>query len=105
MTVRRSTSDASSGVLTFIANKLSNSATAFSEAIFGVNVTERRIMPLLAIEHGIPASRICQVIGFDRGPLGRTVTVMQGAVSRDRSDPHDGRTHSMSSTEKEAHNT
>ena len=40
--------------ITFIANKLSNSATAFYQKNFGVNVTEWRIMSLLAIEPGIP---------------------------------------------------
>ena len=54
--------------VTFIANKLSNSATVFYQRNFGVNVTEWRIMSLLAIEPGIPASRICNVIGFDKGP-------------------------------------
>src|SRR5207237_8073076 len=50
--------------ITFIGNKLSNSATAFYQKNFGVNVTEWRIISQLAIEPGIPASRICQVIGF-----------------------------------------
>lgn len=63
--------------VTFIANKLSNSATAFYQRKFGVNVTEWRIMSLLAIEPGIPASRICLVIGFNKGPVSRTLAVMQ----------------------------
>jgi DNA-binding MarR family transcriptional regulator len=63
--------------VTFIANKLSRSATAFYQKRFGVNVTEWRIMSLLAIEPGIPASRICHVIGFDKGPVSRTLTMMQ----------------------------
>src|SRR5258708_10049605 len=53
--------------VTFIANKLSRSATAFYQRRFGVNVTEWRMMSLLAIEPGITASRICYVIGFDKG--------------------------------------
>src|SRR5258708_8358860 len=63
--------------VTFIANKLSRSATAFYQKRFGVNVTEWRIMSLLAIEPGITASRICHVIGFDKGPVSRTLTIMQ----------------------------
>src|SRR6516225_12095007 len=63
--------------ITFIANKLSNSATALYQREFGVNVTEWRIMSLLAIEPGIPASRICHVIGFDKGPVSRTLAAMQ----------------------------
>ncbi len=87
--------------VTFIANKLSRSATAFYQKRFGVNVTEWRIMSLLAIEPGITASRICHVIGFDKGPVSRTLAVMQ---RRDliaiKTDPRDGRSHSISLTSK-----
>ncbi|QQN64102.1 winged helix-turn-helix transcriptional regulator [Bradyrhizobium diazoefficiens] len=87
--------------ITFIANKLSNSATTFYQKQFGVNVTEWRIMSLLAIEPGIPASRICHVIGFDKGPVSRTLAGLEerGHVSI-RTDPNDGRTHSISLTAK-----
>ena len=85
--------------ITFIANKLSNSATVFYQRNFGVNVTEWRIMSLLAIEPGIPASRICHVIGFDKGPVSRNLAVMQkrGLVAI-RTAPDDGRTHAISLT-------
>jgi DNA-binding MarR family transcriptional regulator len=88
-------------IITFIANKLSNSATAFYQRNFGVNVTEWRIMSLLAIEPGIPASRICSVIGFDKGPVSRTLAVMKkrGLVAI-RSAPEDGRSHAISLTTK-----
>jgi DNA-binding MarR family transcriptional regulator len=87
--------------ITFIANKLSNSATVFYQKNFGVNVTEWRIMSLLAIEPGIPASRICHVIGFDKGPVSRTLSLLQkrGLVAI-RTSPDDGRTHSISLTSK-----
>jgi DNA-binding MarR family transcriptional regulator len=87
--------------ITFIANKLSNSATALYQSNFGVNVTEWRIMALLAIEPDIPASRICHVIGFDKGPVSRTLGIMQkrGLVAI-RPDPSDGRTHAISLTAK-----
>jgi DNA-binding MarR family transcriptional regulator len=87
--------------ITFIANKLSNSATAYYQKNFGVNVTDWRIMSLLAIEPGIPASRICHVIGFDKGPVSRTLSVLQkrGLVTI-RTAPDDGRTHSISLTAK-----
>jgi DNA-binding MarR family transcriptional regulator len=87
--------------ITFIANKLSNSATVYYQRNFGVNVTDWRIMSLLAIEPGIPASRICHVIGFDKGPVSRTLSVLQkrGLVTI-RTAPDDGRTHSISLTAK-----
>ena len=87
--------------ITFIANKLSNSATAFYQKNFAINVTEWRIMSLLAIEPGIPASRICQVIGFNKGPVSRTLAEMEkrGLIAI-RTDPEDGRTHSISLSAK-----
>ena len=87
--------------VTFIANKLSNSATAVYQRNFGINITEWRVMTQLALEPGIPASRICQVIGFNKGPISRTLAVMQkrGLVTI-RTDPNDARTHSISLTAK-----
>src|SRR5690242_4437316 len=88
-------------LITFIANKLSNSATTVYQRNFGINVTEWRIMTQLALEPGIPASRICRVIGFNKGPVSRTLALMQkrGLVTI-RTDPKDGRTHSISLTAK-----
>lgn len=87
------------GFVTFIANKLSNSATSFYQRHFGVNVTEWRIMSQLAIEPGIPASRICHIIGFDKGPVSRTLALLQkrGLVAI-RANPNDGRSHSITLT-------
>src|SRR3954462_14692883 len=84
-------------LITFIANKLSRSATVVYQKRFGVNVTEWRILSLLAIEPEISAARICHVIGFDKGPVSRTLAGMEerGLVSI-RTDPKDGRSHSIS---------
>jgi len=86
-------------LVTFIGNKLSTSATVFYQRNFGVNVTEWRIMSLLAIEPGIPASRICHVIGFDKGPVSRTLAMLRkrGLVAI-RTAPDDGRSHSITLT-------
>jgi DNA-binding MarR family transcriptional regulator len=86
-------------LVTFIGNKLSTTATAFYQRNFGVNVTEWRIMSQLAIEPGIPASRICHVIGFDKGPVSRTLAMLQkrGLVAI-RAAPDDGRSHSIALT-------
>jgi DNA-binding MarR family transcriptional regulator len=88
-------------LITFIANKLSRSATVLYQKRFGVNVTEWRILVLLAVEPGIPASRICHVIGFDKGPVSRTLSIMQqrGLITV-KVDPNDGRTHSITLTPK-----
>ena len=88
-------------LITFIANKLSRSATVLYQKRFGVNVTEWRVLALLAIEPAISAARICHVIGYDKGPVSRTLAVMEerGLVSI-RTDRHDGRTHAISLTPK-----
>lgn len=88
-------------LVTFIANKLSRSATALYQKRFGVNITEWRILALLAIEPEISAARICHVIGFDKGPVSRTLSVMQArglvAIKTDRLD---ARSHAISLTAK-----
>jgi DNA-binding MarR family transcriptional regulator len=86
-------------LITFIGNKLSRSASSLYQQAFGINVTEWRILSLLAIETGIPAARICQVIGFDKGPVSRTLALLQkrGLVTI-ATDPNDGRSHSISLT-------
>jgi len=88
-------------LITFIANKLSRSATVLYQKRFGVNVTEWRILALLAIEPEISAARICHVIGFDKGPVSRTLAVMEehGLVVI-KPDRQDGRTHAISLTSK-----
>jgi DNA-binding MarR family transcriptional regulator len=88
-------------LITFIANKLSRSATVLYQKRFGVNVTEWRILALLAIEPAISAARICHVIGFDKGPVSRTLAVMeQSGLVTIRTDESDGRTHAISLTSK-----
>ena len=73
-------------LVTFIANKLSRSATVLYQKRFAVNITEWRILALLAIEPEISAARICHVIGFDKGPVSRTLTAMkERGCSRSRS--------------------
>ena len=90
-------------LITFIANKLSRSATVLYQKRFKVNVTEWRILSLLAIEPEISASRICHVIGFDKGPVSRTLAAMEerGLVAI-KADREDGRTYSISLTARGA---
>jgi DNA-binding MarR family transcriptional regulator len=90
-------------LVTFIANKLSRSATVLYQKRFAVNITEWRILALLAIEPAISAARICHVIGFDKGPVSRTLAAMEArglvAIKVDRED---GRTYAISLTAKGA---
>ena len=88
-------------LITFIANKLSRSATVVYQKRFGVNVTEWRILSLLAIEPEISAARICHVIGFDKGPVSRTLAAMEGrGLVAIKADQDDARTYSISLTSK-----
>ena len=86
-------------LLTFVANKLSRSATATYQKHFGINVTAWRILSLLAIEPDIPARRICQVIGFDKGPVSRTLATMSAQdLVTVRPDPGSRRSHVIALT-------
>jgi DNA-binding MarR family transcriptional regulator len=88
-------------LITFIANKLSRTATVLYQKRFGVNITEWRILSLLALEPDISAARICHVIGFDKGPVSRTLALLQTrGLVRIRPDRQDARTHSISLTPK-----
>lgn len=63
--------------LTWIANKISSSASVIYRKRFGVGVTDWRIMALLAVEPWIPAARISEVIGFDKAVISRSLAFMQ----------------------------
>lgn len=87
------------GLLTFVANKLSRSANAAYQRDFGVSVTEWRVLSQLAIEPAIAASRICQVIGFDKGPISRTLAEMENdGLIETEADPADARRRLISLT-------
>jgi DNA-binding MarR family transcriptional regulator len=77
-------------LLTNLASKLSRSGSALYRRHFGVGTIEWRIMALLAVEPGIPASRICAVIGLDKGPVSRSLAVLETrglvAVAADAAD-------------------
>ena len=88
-------------LITFLANKLSRTANQLYQKRFSVNVTEWRILSLLAIEDRIPASRICHVIGFDKGPVSRTLAMMESrGLIVIKTDPRDRRSHAISLTAK-----
>ncbi len=63
--------------LTWIANKLSSSASLIYRRNFGVGIVEWRIMALLAVEPWITAGRICEVIGLDKAGVSRSLRFLQ----------------------------
>ena len=62
--------------LTWIANKISSSASTLYRERFGIGITDWRIMALLAVEPWSPAGRISEVIGFDKAVISRSVAFM-----------------------------
>lgn len=88
-------------LLTFVSNKMSSGASATYRQTFGIGVTEWRIMSQLALEPGISAQRICQVIGFDKALVSRTVQVLaQQKYVTIKSDGKDSRRRAIALTRK-----
>ena len=63
--------------LTYLAGKISSSASATYRPKFGVGITDWRIMALLATEPWISAGRVCDVIGLDKAAVSRCVRGMK----------------------------
>ncbi len=87
-------------LITFVSNKLSSGASKTYRQLFGVGVTEWRIIALLAIEPNISAQRICQVIGFDKALVSRAIQQMdEGGYVAIAPDPADARRKTVALTQ------
>ena len=64
-------------LITFLANKLSSGASSCYRNNFGVGIVEWRMLALLAVEDGITANRVCQVIGLDKAAVSRAVRQLE----------------------------
>jgi DNA-binding MarR family transcriptional regulator len=75
-------------LLTFVANRLNATGSATYRALFGVGITEVRLLIMLAVEPDIHAARICEVMGIDGGAASRTLRELQrrGLVLERRDD-------------------
>lgn len=81
-------------LLVFISNKLTHGGATLYRRLFGVGITEWRILAMLAVEPNIPAHRICQVIGFDKALVSRVVQVLaKRRLVSVKPDAHDSRRH------------
>jgi DNA-binding MarR family transcriptional regulator len=58
---------------TFLAGKISASASAIYRPRFGVGITDWRIMAMIAAEPWISAGRICAATGLDKAAVSRSV--------------------------------
>ena len=63
--------------LTYIAGKIQSGASAIYRPVYGVGITDWRIMAQLASEPWIRATRICQATGLDKAAVSRSVRDMQ----------------------------
>lgn len=78
--------------LTTISNTWSRSSSRLYLDLFGVGVTEWRIISQLAIEPCIVAQRICEVISLDKGAVSRAVAALVSAGHvREHADSRDAR--------------
>ena len=59
--------------LAAVNNALSRSASAQYRRAFGLGIGEWRVISMLAIEPGIPAARICEVISLDKAAVSRSL--------------------------------
>jgi DNA-binding MarR family transcriptional regulator len=79
-------------LITFLANKLSAGASSCYREHFGVGIVEWRLLALLAVENGIPANRMCQVIGLDKAAVSRALKTMEAEkLVTSQPDPEDAR--------------
>ena len=80
------------GLLTFVSNKMSRGASRTYRELFGVGVTEWRVISLLALEPGIPHSRVSEVIGLDKALVSRVVqALLDQRYVTVKPDPNDKR--------------
>jgi DNA-binding MarR family transcriptional regulator len=87
--------------LTYIAGKIQSGASAVYRPIYGVGITDWRIMALLASEPWIRATRICQATGLDKAAVSRSVRDMQEmALVEVHLDPADQRRQCIALTRK-----
>ncbi|MBK5002584.1 winged helix-turn-helix transcriptional regulator [Pseudomonas sp. S31] len=87
-------------LLNFLSNKLSSGASQCYRKHFDIGVVEWRMLSMLAVEDGITANRICQVIGLDKAAVSRSLRALEeaGRVHM-AADPADGRRQTVSLSE------
>jgi len=74
------------GLLLWLSNKVSSSASAIYHEKFGIGVTEWRVLAYFKIYPWSTASRACELMGLDKGAVSRSIgTLVEVNISnRDR---------------------
>lgn len=87
--------------LSFLAGKLSSGASAVYRPLFGIGITDWRLMALLAAEPWVVASHICNSTGLDKAAVSRSVRSLQDLGLIDvRPDRRDQRRQMIALTSK-----
>lgn len=80
------------GYLTWIANKLSRSASQHYLKLFDIGIETWRCMALLAAEGSVSAQQVSRVIGMDKGSVSRCFKTLQArGLIRTALDEEDSR--------------
>jgi DNA-binding MarR family transcriptional regulator len=64
-------------LLTFVANRLTNSGSATYRKLFGVGMMDFRVLAMLSVEPGVSGARIARVIGLDQAAVSRTLRSLE----------------------------
>jgi len=65
------------GLLLWVSNKVSGSASQLYHAEFGVGVTDWRVLACFQINPWATATRACELMGLDKAAVSRSVSVLQ----------------------------
>lgn len=61
------------GLLLWLSNKVSSSASALYQERFGIGVTEWRVLSYFRIHAGSTASKACELMGLDKAAVSRAI--------------------------------
>lgn len=88
-------------LLIFLANKTTLSASRIYRKRFKVSPTEWRVMAMLGVEPDITAKRICDVIGFNKAAVSRTLhTLIKRGLVEAKPLPGNSRSSLLALTEE-----
>lgn len=63
--------------LSAVNNALSRGASALYRERFGIGITDWRVISMLAIEPGITAARVCEVVKLDKAATSRSLKTLE----------------------------
>jgi DNA-binding MarR family transcriptional regulator len=67
------------GLLLWVSNRLTSSASQLYRTRFGIGVTEWRVLAYFQVHPGSTASGACELMGIDKAAVSRSVALLAGA--------------------------